>query len=208
MKESSIVPKEQLENIKNNLVSRRKFLKTLGVGATAGAGMLAMPKPAAALIPTPGKKPFIPPRDQRLFLKNVHTNEELDIVFWSRGHYLPGSLKQLNYFLRDFRTGDVINIDPSLLTAVSKFYEILGTENPLQIVSGYRSPKTNRMLQRSGTGVSKNSYHIKGMAMDISIPTFRLSHLRNVAKSLKVGGVGYYPKSHFIHMDTGPVRYW
>ncbi len=208
MKNRSIAPSEQHQTITTNPLSRRKFLGTLGMGVGLGAGLLAMPKPAAALIPTPGKKPFIPPRDQRLYLKNMHTNEELDIIFWSRGHYLPGALKQLDYFLRDFRTGDVKHIDPNLLTAVSKFYDVLGTDRPLQIVSGYRSPKTNSMLYRTSNGVSKNSYHLKGMAVDISIPTIRLSRMRDVARSIKAGGVGYYPKSHFIHMDTGPVRYW
>lgn len=188
--------------------NRRQFLKTMGCGLTAGAGLLTLPKPALAMVPKPGKKPFIPPRDQRLFLHNIHTDETLDIVFWSRGHYLPGAMKQLDYFLRDFRTGEIKKIDPKLLSSVSKMYEILGTEKPLEVVSGYRSPKTNAWLRRSSGGVSKNSYHMKGMAVDVNLPGFRTSYLRNVAKSLKVGGVGYYPKSYFIHMDTGPVRYW
>jgi uncharacterized protein YcbK (DUF882 family) len=188
--------------------NRRQFFKTMGLGLSAGIGLTALPKPVLGMTPTPGKKPFIPPRDQRLVIHNIHTDEMLDIVFWSRGHYLPGAMKQIDYFLRDFRTGGIKRIDPKLLSAVSKLYDVIGTDRPLEIVSGYRSPETNARLRRSSSGVSKNSYHMKGMAIDINMPGYRTSYLRNIAKSLKVGGVGYYPKSYFIHMDTGPIRYW
>jgi uncharacterized protein YcbK (DUF882 family) len=110
--------------------------------------------------------------------------------------------------LRDFRTGDIEVIDPQLLVLLHKISQRIGKDEPFDVISGYRSPKTNARLASNSNGVAKHSLHMQGMAVDICLPGMKLAHLRDAAKSLKAGGVGYYPKSNFIHIDTGKVRYW
>jgi len=125
-----------------------------------------------------------------LSLYNLHTTESYKGVFWAAGDYDPGALKQINNLFRDHRTNDVIDIDPRLLSI------------------GYRSPETNRKLALNNAGVAKNSYHMKGRAVDIRLPGTDTRKLREAGLSLRVGGVGYYKKSNFIHLDTGPHRVW
>jgi uncharacterized protein YcbK (DUF882 family) len=148
------------------------------------------------------------PAARQLKFYNLHTGESLTALYWEQGRYVAGGLAEIDYVLRDFRTGDVHPIDPYLLDLVHGLRLTMGCDGPVHVISGYRSPKTNAMLaQRSGK-VAKNSYHVKGMAIDLRLPDRRLEHVRDTAMRLGGGGVGFYPDSQFVHMDTGPVRAW
>jgi uncharacterized protein YcbK (DUF882 family) len=169
--------------------------RSLVLGALAAPLVLASHRASASV-------------ERVLAFQNLHTGESLRSVYCVNGHYVKQSLGQINYILRDFRTGDIRPIDRELLDALVRLQRRLGTRQPIQIISGYRSPKTNAMLASTSEGVARNSFHIKGQAIDLRLEGIALSRLRNAAKSLQVGGVGYYPGSEFIHMDTGPIRYW
>lgn len=140
--------------------------------------------------------------------RNTHTGESFDGVYRIGRRYLPDAFEKIGYVLRDFRTGDIHPIDPRLIDIITSLHIRSGGKTPFDIVSGYRSPKTNAMLRRTSTGVAKNSYHMKGQAIDLRLPGCSTKQLRNVACSLKAGGVGYYPRSNFVHVDTGDVRTW
>jgi uncharacterized protein YcbK (DUF882 family) len=124
--------------------------------------------------------------------------------------YLPDSFKQINTVLRDFRTGQVYPMDPRVLDIIYTVHRMTGEQKPFQIISGYRSPKTNQMLRggSASSGVAKKSLHMKGQAIDLRMEGFSTARLRDIAKSLQAGGVGYYSKSDFVHMDSGDVRSW
>jgi uncharacterized protein YcbK (DUF882 family) len=124
------------------------------------------------------------------------------------GRYVPDALAAVNHVMRDFRTGDVHFMDPQLLDLMHALSRKVETAQPFQIISGYRSPKTNAMLHERSAGVAVNSFHMKGMATDIRLPDVSLSHLHKAALAMQGGGVGYYPESDFIHVDVGPVRMW
>jgi uncharacterized protein YcbK (DUF882 family) len=145
---------------------------------------------------------------RELEFHNLHTGESLRAVYWEAGRYVPDALDEIDYVLRDFRTGDVRSIDPALLDLVHRLRLVMGCDRPVDVISGYRCPATNAMLARRSNGVAKNSYHVKGMAIDLRLPNRDLKDLRQAAMTLAGGGVGYYPKSNFVHMDTGPVRSW
>ncbi len=138
----------------------------------------------------------------------LHTGEGLAIEYWTHGRYIPDALSKVNTVLRDFRTGDVHVIDPKLLDLLFKLRTGLGSQEPFQVISGYRSPQTNARLHEQSNGVATHSLHMKGMAIDIRLGSRSLSDLHMAALSLKGGGVGYYPQSDFVHVDVGPVRRW
>ena len=148
------------------------------------------------------------PPDRSLSLYNLHTEENLKTVYWSRGEYIPQALVDINCILRDHRTGEITSIDKRLLDLLYAIARRLGTKDPFKIISGYRSPSTNALLRKRSSGVAKGSLHQQGKAVDIRVPGCELSSLRNAAIALKGGGVGYYPTSHFVHIDVGRVRYW
>jgi uncharacterized protein YcbK (DUF882 family) len=140
-------------------------------------------------------------------LKNIHTEETLEAVYFDQGQYVPDALDAVNKVLRDFRTGDVYPIAPRLLDLVSEVRGRLGSTAPVQVISGYRSPKTNAMLREESAGVAQHSFHMEGMAIDIVLEDVELDRLHQAALSLGRGGVGYYP-ARFVHLDVGPVRQW
>lgn len=149
------------------------------------------------------------PRGERvLSFENLHTGEKLKTVYWAHGNYIHSNLADINHILRDHRTDDVKAIDPRLLDLLHELRLSVDSHKPFAIISGYRSPKTNAKLRTNSNGVAKRSMHLEGKAIDIRIPGQNLSNLRRAALSLRGGGVGYYPKSGFIHMDTGRVRSW
>jgi uncharacterized protein YcbK (DUF882 family) len=148
------------------------------------------------------------PLDRSLSLYNLHTGESLKTVYWSRGKYISEALVEINYVLRDHRTGEIKSIDKRLLDLLYVIGKRIGTQNPFKIISGYRSPSTNALLCKRSNGVAKGSLHQKGKAVDIRVPGCQLSSLRDTATALKGGGVGFYPKSNFVHVDVGRVRYW
>ena len=147
-------------------------------------------------------------KERSLSLFNPHTKERFEGIYWCDGDYVPNALNNINYIMRDIRTNDVKPIDTHLLDLIFSISIKLKPEAPFRVISGYRSPKTNTLLRKRGNGAAKKSYHIKGQAVDIRLPGYRTSVLRRSAYELKKGGVGYYPKRRFVHIDVGPVRYW
>ncbi|WP_229455853.1 DUF882 domain-containing protein [Massilia sp. KIM] len=142
-------------------------------------------------------------------LYNTHTGEKLRSVFWAEGEFIPDALQDINKVMRDHRTNKIADIDPQLLLLVDMLNDKLGNDNKeLHIISGYRSPESNAKLHANSNGVAKRSMHMDGKAIDIRLPGKDLKMLHRAAMSLKGGGVGYYPDSQFVHMDTGRVRYW
>lgn len=140
--------------------------------------------------------------------QNTHTGESTKVTYWEQGKYLPDGLAEINKILRDHRTNDVTKMDPKLIDQLFVLRQKLDTNQPFQIISGYRSPKTNAMLRANGRGVARHSLHMTGQAIDIRVQGRSLSQVRLAALSLSAGGVGYYPGPQFVHMDTGRVRRW
>jgi uncharacterized protein YcbK (DUF882 family) len=176
-------------------VSRRRFLGIAGAGLVTG---LAWPAEAARRLLTP----------RILAFQNLHTGESLKTVYYAEGRYLPEAMQHIEWLLRDFRTEQAHTIDPRLLDLLSDLHGHLETREPFHVISGYRSPQTNAMLASLGDGVAQNSLHMQGMAIDIRVPGRSLRHVRAAALRLRRGGVGYYPRSDFVHVDTGRVRTW
>ena len=148
------------------------------------------------------------PKNRYLHLKNMHTGEESRIRFWKNGSYDKRSLKTLNRLLRDHRSGETHSIDLKLIESLWQIHRKAKAPYGIEIYSGYRSPETNRALRKKHKGVAKKSYHMSGRAADIRMPGAKLSTVKKAAVSLKLGGVGYYQRSGFIHIDTGRVRQW
>ena len=144
---------------------------------------------------------------KKLHFYNTHTNESINIVFY-QGGYIRSALKKLNYFFRDHRSGEVINMDPKLFLLAHEVYRRVGGKSRIEVISGYRSKRTNAIMRAQGRNVAKKSLHTTGQAMDIRIPGVSLRKLRDTALRMRAGGVGYYPKSNFVHIDTGDVRRW
>jgi len=145
-----------------------------------------------------------------LAFDNLHTGEKLKVEYWAEGRYLPDALAQVNHVLRDFRSGDVYPIAPRLLDLLSVLRARLETTEPVSVISAYRSPRTNAMLrgEHEHSGVASKSLHMQGMAIDIRIAGRPLAALHTTALAQRVGGVGYYPQSDFVHVDVGRVRTW
>jgi uncharacterized protein YcbK (DUF882 family) len=158
----------------------------------------------ATVVPQDGK-PY------ELKMTNLHTGENLDIVYRVGDMYLPDALEKLNYFLRDHNTQDVSNYDPKEFDVLHAMLARLGKLNSvINIVCGYRTPETNQALRQNSpqTGVAEHSQHMEGHAIDLRVPGVSTARLRDAALSLQAGGVGYYPVSQFVHIDVGPVREW
>jgi uncharacterized protein YcbK (DUF882 family) len=175
-------------------VHRRYFLQTLALAAPA----LAMPDVGFAL----------PRVSRRLRFDHLHTGEKLDVEYMTAGAYVPGALTSIDALLRDFRTGEQHAIDPGLLDLLHGLADSTGTSRPFEVISGYRSPTTNAQLRERSHGVASGSLHMQGMAIDIRLGDVPLTQLRDAARALKRGGVGYYRASNFVHVDTGRVRTW
>ena len=139
---------------------------------------------------------------------NIHTGEAIRACYRADGRLVRAAIKRINFILRDYRTGEIKPVDPKLLDLLHRISTAVDPHAPISIISGYRSPQTNAALRKITTGVARNSLHMEGRAIDIRIPGYRTSALRRLAVQLKAGGVGYYPKSDFIHLDTGPVKTW
>jgi uncharacterized protein YcbK (DUF882 family) len=197
------------ENTEIN-INRRAFLKlTTGAGlAVIAAPTLLIPKAVSAR--EIGQSQLIRSfkgKDLYLSFYNQHTGESLTKCnFWADGEYNPDALKQINKLFRDHRTNIVHEIDRDLIHLLHKIHKQLGTTEPFHLISGYRSPQSNNMLCSKSRGVAKRSLHLSGRAADISVPGRTHKQVQAAAKSMHAGGVGRY--SHFVHVDTGRVRYW
>ena len=178
---------------------RRLFLRRSAQLALAGAGASMVAR--RALASQAGAK--------GLDLAHTHTHERLTLVYALGEQYVPDALGALNHFLRDHYSGDVGVIDPQLFDLLHHVKTALGAKEPFQIISGYRCPATNASLRatRAG-GVATRSLHMDGKAIDIRLPGVPLGELRDAALSLRLGGVGFYPREQFVHVDTGRVRSW
>jgi uncharacterized protein YcbK (DUF882 family) len=148
--------------------------------------------------------------ERELSFFHTHTGKRLEVVYWRDGDYNPDALEQINHFLADFRTGDLAEIDPALLDIIYDVRASLGSDGTYEVISAYRSPKTNEMLRgrSASSGVAKNSQHLLGKAIDVRLEGVPTAKLRDAAIRLQRGGVGYYEESDFVHMDTGRVRRW
>lgn len=146
--------------------------------------------------------------EKKLSLYNIHTGEACDTVFWAEGSYIPEGLESINRILRDHRTGDVAEMERGVLELLYTLQNKLDTKAAYHIISGFRSEKTNAMLNKTTPGVAKKSLHMLGKAIDVNLPGTELAMLRKAALSQKAGGVGYYPSSNFVHLDVGRVRQW
>jgi uncharacterized protein YcbK (DUF882 family) len=182
----------------NHSISRRRFLR---FGALAAA-VSCIPCPALALERTTQKF------ERALDFYNVNTGESLSAVYWIKGKYLPLSLRDINYVLRDHHSDQVKAIDPQLLDLLYTIDKIVGLRDSFHVLSAYRSPATNAWLRMSHSGVAEHSMHIEGKAVDVRFFGRDLQMVRRLATDLQWGGVGYYPWSGFVHLDTGPVRTW
>jgi uncharacterized protein YcbK (DUF882 family) len=192
------IPDSEDSTFSRTLLGRRRVI-AFGLGAAAMA--IASPlKGALAALPQSGTR--------SLSLVSTHTDEHVSATYWRDGAYDKGALKDLNYVLRDFRTGDIAAMDRHLLDLLVELHHRTGSRKPFQIISGYRSPKTNAMLASASGGVAKRSLHMDAKAIDIRLSDVALADLRQAALGMKAGGVGYYKKSNFVHVDTGRVRQW
>ena len=180
-------------------VQRRDFIKT-GFAGVLGAAVPMLLTSGEAYARNSGR--------WRTSFRNIHTGESYSGVYRVGDKYLPEAFQKISYILRDRRTGEVFPMDPHVIDIMSMIQRKTGRSTPMTILSGYRSPRTNNNLSRVKSGVAKNSFHMYGRALDMQMQGYRTSGLRQVARSLRAGGVGYYPRSNFVHVDTGDVRAW
>lgn len=180
-------------------VDRRLFLKG---GLTLSA---------TALLSTIGIDPVLAGTGNGRYdfsIHNMHTGESYTGVYRVGNQYLPEAFEKINKTLRDHRTDEVFPIDPRVIDIAAAVHRMSGSRKEFQVLSGYRSPKTNNKLRGKSHGVAKQSLHMSGQAMDLKLPDVNTGRLRELATKLKSGGVGYYPRSGFVHVDSGQFRTW
>ena len=145
---------------------------------------------------------------RRIRMYSGRTGESLDTVYWVDGKYIRAALNEINVFMRDWRTGKVIGIDPRTIDIAAASHRLLQTNEPYMMLSGYRSPKTNAMLRSRSGGVARNSLHMTGKAADLRLKSRSVNQMYKAASACRAGGVGKYSSSNFVHMDCGPLRTW
>lgn len=176
------------------VVERRRFLRHWGIGLLC-SGLLPFESALAA-------------SRRELTLANTHTGERLQLCYFRDGQFVREACQRLNHLLRDHRTGDVHAIDARLFDLVYAVQTGLGHRGTVEIISGYRSPATNARLHANSSGVAKQSQHTLGKALDFRLSGMDTARVRDAAWELRAGGVGYYARSDFVHIDTGRVRRW
>ena len=198
------------------ITSRRKFLRKLVYGsmlALSGCGV------KTAAIRQVGQHGFTQqtqapaaylhsPEYKTLSFEHTHTGEKLRLTYFERGDYIKEALLEINYLLRDFRTNDIYPIDTELLDQLFDLKQTLGLNKPFHIISGYRSPFTNAQLRKHSHRVAEHSFHMQGRAIDIRVERVSSKMIRNAALTMAQGGVGYYPRNNFVHLDSGRFRTW
>ena len=195
-------------NVSSQLISRRKLLT--GITASASAILLGpLCQMAEAVQPSSkGKLNLSGETIRSLSFYSPNTKEHLAVTYFDNGRYVRSALKEVNRHFRDHYCGRVHVIDPHLLDYLYSIKIELGVTGPFHILSAYRTPATNNMLRRHSHKVAKHSYHVYGKAVDIRVPGISTSKLRRTAYNLKLGGVGYYKRARFVHVDTGQFRAW
>ena len=187
-------------------VSRRALLRMSGGAVVSAVGWSISTSSGLAAPAIIGLKDL---NARTLSFDCYNTGEQLKgVTYWEEGEYVPDALDEINHALRDFHSGDVHPIEPKVLDVLFQIGRKLDTNCNFELISGYRSPKTNAMLRQSDPGVAVHSLHMKGQATDISLPGRSLRKVYETALAMKMGGVGYYPDSNFIHVDVGRVRRW
>jgi uncharacterized protein YcbK (DUF882 family) len=181
-----------------NTVSRRRFLKSAACGSLLALGTPKIVQAAFSGFST----------HKTLALEHHHTGETLSLTYYEQGRYIYGAVDEISYFLRDYHNDTVHPVDAALLDQLYDVKLLLGINKPFHIVSGYRSPQTNASLRRHSRGVARQSLHMEGRAVDIRMEGVSAKTIRNAALSMYRGGVGYYPSSNFVHLDTGDIRTW
>ena len=179
------------------MTERRRFLRHTARLAAGSLPLLA----ASARASVPGAR--------SLALVHTHTHERLDLVYAVDGRYDPQALATLNHFLRDHYSGDIGTIDPRVFDQLHRVGQVLGSSAAFEVISGYRCPGTNQRLRATrGGGVATHSLHMEGRAIDVRLPGCSLADLRDAALTLRAGGVGFYAREQFVHLDTGRLRTW
>lgn len=180
----------------DNMLSRRKFLSLCGALSLSTG------------LPFSAARAAVNSESRSLKFYNLHTGEKLDVTYFEKGIYQPDAMHEISKVLRDHRTGDVKYMHTVLMDLLYLLRLEVDSEQAFHVISGYRSPKTNQMLFEKTNGVRVDSLHMQGRAIDIRIPGIKLPDLRQAALNMQSGGVGYYQKSNFIHIDTGPTESW
>ncbi|WP_265573688.1 DUF882 domain-containing protein [Venatoribacter cucullus] len=192
----------QPENLRV-MLNRRHFLRQAAcLGAAGVAGLSSVPllaQPQAGMTDQ---------AERTLRVYNIHTGEYLTTTFWADGQYQDEEIQALDLLLRDHRANQAMAMQRELYEKMFHLQELFSSREPLYVISGYRSPGTNSGLRQVSDGVAENSLHMQGRAVDIRIPGVSHRHLHKAALAMGSGGVGYYPKSGYIHLDTGRVRSW
>ena len=182
-------------------LSRRSILRAGGAAVLSAAASRAIAAPAVVGLRDTGAR--------TLAFDCYNTGEHVKATtYWADGKYIPDAMTEINYALRDYRSGEVYPIEPKVLDLLHRIGRKLDTDCHFELYSGYRSPKTNAMLRRGDAGVAAHSLHMDGEAVDITLPGKSLDHLHHAALAMKAGGVGYYPDANFLHVDVGRVRRW
>jgi uncharacterized protein YcbK (DUF882 family) len=148
------------------------------------------------------------PAHKTLSFEHAHTGDKLKLTYFESGNYIKDALQEINYLLRDYHNDDIHPIDTALLDQLFDLKQTLGVTKPFQIVSGYRSPITNAQLRKHSSGVAEHSFHMQGRAIDIQVEGVPTKTIKNAAIAMARGGVGYYPRNNFVHLDTGEIRSW
>ncbi len=188
-------------------MTRRAFLgASTGLVVAAAASSLAIP--ATARVAAPALIGLKQTNCRTLVVQCLRSGERLTADYWVEGRYVDDEMARINKALRDIRTGEVHAIDPKLLDLVHRLGRDVGARSGIQVISGYRSPTTNAMLHKKSSAVAEKSLHMTGRAVDLLVPGRSLKQVHDVALKLGLGGVGFYPKSNFVHVDTGRVRRW
>ncbi|MES2983746.1 MAG: DUF882 domain-containing protein [Pseudomonadota bacterium] len=181
-------------------MSRRAFIaKGLGGAALLMAAPHFISTAQAALLHSPAR---------RIALNNLHTGETCALTYWEDGDYLPEAMATINRVLRDHRTNETHPIDPALMDLLAALHQRLETRQPFEVISGYRSPASNAAMHAQSSGVAGKSLHMEGKAMDLRVADRALTAVHATSVAMGLGGVGYYPSSDFVHVDTGRVRRW
>ncbi len=183
---------------RSTVMNRRALL-----GAFAAATLVAAPTYSSAFGLLRGAGDI-----RRINMFSGRTGESIDTIYWIEGNYIKDALKEINYFMRDWRTDGAISIDTRNIDIMAASQNLMDTNEPYMMLSGYRSPRTNAMLRSRSGRVAKNSLHVKGMAADLRLKSRSVTQMAKAAKACNAGGVGRYSRSNFVHMDCGPIRTW
>jgi uncharacterized protein YcbK (DUF882 family) len=187
-----------MSNLMNTGITRRGLL-----GIFAATAVVAAPTYSNAFGLLRGSGDI-----RRIRMYSGRTGESIDTIYWIEGDYIPEVMKEINHFMRDWRSGDKVGIDARTIDIMAASHRLMDVSEPYMLLSGYRSPKTNAMLRSRSGGVARNSLHMKGQAADLRLNSRSVRQMAKAAEACASGGVGRYSRSNFVHMDCGPVRTW